>query len=149
MEKADVASSKRSNDNNNDKNNNSNNTLVILLSDITTLLSKQHGNGKDSKLVVKCSSVVEQLLQALSGADLNFIRRQEYHSDLKETLRKILHHIQNDSKGNFITRRFMLTNTRKSQFLHEIQDVADGICGRIFMSYAQRRSQKHKVTSQF
>ena len=132
-----------------DNNNNNNSSLVILLSDIASVLSKQRGDGKDSKMIVKCSSVVEQLLQALSGADLNFIRQQEYHSDLKETLRKILHHIKHDSKGNFITRRFMLTNARKSRFMHEIQDVVDGICGRIFLSYAQRRLLMNKAVPKF
>ena len=119
-------------------NNNNQETLVILLSSITSALSKQH--GRHNKLTVKYSPIMEQLLHALSGADLNFIRQEEYHSDLKETLRKILHHIQQDSKRNFITRRLMLTNARNSRFLHEIQNVVDGICGRIFMSYAQRRS---------
>ena len=146
MAKAEIKSSIKSSD---DINNNNNNSLVILLNDIASILSRQRGDGKDSKMIVKCSSVVEQLLQALSGADLNFIRQQEYHSDLKETLRKILDHIKHDSKGNFITRRFMLTNARKSRFMHEIQDVVDGICGRIFLSYAQRRLQMNKAVPKF
>lgn len=121
------------------------NTLMVLLGGITCeLLKHQQKNGKN-KTVQRISSMAEQLLQALSGTDVCFIRHEEYYHDLKETLKKMLHSLQTESRRNFLIRRccrFVLPRARKSRLLHEMGNVVDGLCGRIFFSYAQRRIMK-------
>ena len=114
--------------------------VVVILSDIVNVLNNQKGG----KLLNKYQPVMKQLLQALSGTDFNLIREAEYYSDLKETLKKIHHNILQASKRKLIARLVMAS--RQTQSVEEIQGVVDRLCGRIFLSYAQRRLMKKNST---
>lgn len=109
--------------------------VLILLKNINAQLT----SGKP-KRTAKYNPVMKQILSALSGTDFNLIRSAEYYSDLKETLLKIFNEVQQSSKRTLIGR--LMLSSRDTQSVTEIQKMVDRLCGRIFMSYAQRRLMK-------
>ena len=117
--------------------------VVVLLNDINSLLT----SGKPKmKQTAKYTSVVKQLLNALSGTNFNLIRSAEYYSDLKETLLKIHSQVKQASKRTLVSR--LMISFRDTQSAEEIQKTVDKLCGRIFMFYAHRRLMKKASVSQ-
>ena len=111
--------------------------VIILLNNINSLLKCE----KRSKQTAKYVPAVKQLLNALSGTDFDLIRRAEYYSDLKETLRKIEHNIQQTAKRTLIG-RLMMSSRRSACSVEDMQKNVDRLCGRILFSYAERRLMK-------
>ena len=111
--------------------------VIILLNNINSLLKCE----KRSKQTAKYVPAVKQLLNALSGTDFDLIRRAEYYSDLKETLRKIEHNIQQTAKRTLIG-RLMMSSRRSACSVEDMQKNVDRLCGRILFSYAEWRLMK-------
>ena len=110
--------------------------VLILLKNINMLLT----NAKP-KRTAKYTLIIKQLLSVLSGTDFDLIRSAEYYSDLKETLLKIFNQVQQTTKRRSLISRLVMASS-DTQSVAEIQKMVDRLCGRIFMSYAQRRLMK-------
>ena len=110
--------------------------VLILLKNINTLLT-----SAKPKRTAKYTPVIKQLLSALSGTDFDLIRSAEYYSDLKETLWKIFNQVQQTTKRHSLISRLVMASC-DTQSVVEIQKMVDRLCGRIFMSNAQRRLMK-------
>ena len=110
--------------------------VLILLKNINMLLT----NAKP-KRTAKYTLIIKQLLSVLSGTDFDLIRSAEYYSDLKETLLKIFNQVQQTTKRRSLISRLVMASC-DTQSVVEIQKMVDRLCGRIFMSNAQRRLMK-------
>ena len=95
--------------------------------------------------VEKFRSTTQQIVKALNGIDVNFIRRAEFYSDLKETLQKILYHIIEVSHRNKWL-RYMMAKKDEMTYM-EVEKHVDYLVSRIVFSYAQRTKQKRRSPS--
>ena len=91
--------------------------------------------------VEKFANITKRLSKVLNGADSAFIRQAEYYSDLKETLQKIWHHInERASQSKFIKKLLM---SKDQKMYEEIERHVDQLVTRIVFAFAQR-VQVHK-----
>lgn len=93
--------------------------------------------------VEKFRETLEQILKALNGMDVFFIRNAEFYPDLKETLSKIHYHIANASTRNKWLKFMMAKKDLVTQ--EEIQKHVDNLVCRIVFSYAQRTKQRRNT----
>jgi len=100
-------------------------------------------NAKHNKAhVEKFRVTTQQIVKALNGIDVNFIRGAEYYSDMKETLYKILYHItEASSRSKWL--KYMMAKKDEMTYV-EIQKHVDNLVSRIIFSYAQRTKQKRR-----
>eukprot|EP00794_Sanderia_malayensis_P008240 gene8240-9122_t len=102
--------------------------------------------AKHNKLhVVKFREITEQIVKALSGMDVHFIRNAEFYPDLKETLSKIYYHIIDSSTRNKWVKMMMAKKDLATY--GEIQKHVDNLVSRIVFSYAQRIKQRRNSPS--
>lgn len=109
------------------------NSLNLLVEEIYQLIRSAKHNKQTFAQFLK---LVNQIIQALSGADANFLRNAEFYQDLLETLNKIKNHLVALSKRKIVAR--FLMSKKDDQILNDMQKHVDTLCGRIFLSYAQR-----------
>lgn len=95
--------------------------------------------------VEKFQGTTQQIVKALNGIDINFIRSAEFYSDMKETLYKILYHVSEASNRNKWL-KYMMAKKDEMTYL-EIQRRVDNLVSRIVFSYAQRTKQKRRSPS--
>lgn len=97
--------------------------------------------AKHNKMhVEKFRQTMEQIVKALNGIDVDFIRNAEFYPDLKETLSKIHYHILDASTRNKWL-KFMMAKKDLSTY-EEIQKHVENMVSRIVFSYAQRTKQR-------
>jgi len=90
--------------------------------------------------VEKFRSTTEQIIKALNGIDVYFIRNAEFYADLKETLCKIYYHVMDAStRKKWI--KYMMAKKDQSNY-EEIQKHVDNMVSRIVFSYAQRTKNR-------
>ena len=104
-------------------------------------ISKSIKNAKRNKShLSKYTSLIKQIIQALSGAEATFLRNAEFYPDLRETLSKIQVNVTELSKRKSFT-RFLMAK-KDALTYEEMQKHVDTLCGRIFLSYAQRMEKR-------
>ncbi len=102
--------------------------------------------AKHNKMhVEKFRQTTEQIVKALNGIDVYFIRNAEFYQDLKETLSKIHYHILDASTRNKWL-KLMMAKKDLTTF-EEIQKHVDNLVSRIVFSYAQRTKQRRSSPS--
>jgi len=108
---------------------------------ILAINTAKHNKSHVQKMLV----IIKQILKALNGADYTFIRRAEFYSDLKETLNKLyIHVIESTGRKRWV--KYMMAK-RDHQFLLQMQEHVDVLCGRIMLSFASRVEQRKYVAS--
>ena len=95
--------------------------------------------------VERFRGTTEDIVKALNGIDVNYIRNAEFYSDLKETLCKIYYHIMEASTRNKWLRYVMAKKDEISR--EEVQKHVDNLVSRIVFSNAQRIKQKRRSPS--
>lgn len=95
--------------------------------------------------VEKFRGTAQQMVKALNGMDVNFIRSAEFYSDMKEALCKILFHVNEASNRNKWL-KYMMAKKDEMTYL-EIQAHVDNLVSRIVFSFAQRTKQKRRSPS--
>ena len=104
-------------------------------------ISKSIKNAKRNKShLSKYTSLIKQIIQALSGAEATFLRNAEFYPDLRETLSKIQVNVTELSKRKSFA-RFLMAK-KDALTYEEMQKHVDTLCGRIFLSYAQRMEKR-------
>ena len=91
--------------------------------------------------VEKFANITKRLSKVLNGADSAFIRQSEFYSDLKETLQKILHHINEKASQSKFIKKLLMSKDQK--MYDEIERHVDQLITRIVFAFAQR-VQVHK-----
>lgn len=86
--------------------------------------------------VLRFVPVLKQITKVLNGADVKFIRRAEFYSDLKETLHKIENHVKESSTRGKWMNKLMAKKNQKS--FDEFEEHVDHLITRIVFSFAQR-----------
>lgn len=86
--------------------------------------------------LMKFVPVVKQITKVLNGADASFIRQAEFYSDLKETLNKIEHQINECKTRGKWTNKLMAKKDQKT--FEEIEHHVDLLITRIVFAFAQR-----------
>jgi hypothetical protein len=86
--------------------------------------------------LVKFVPVVKQLTKVLNGADASFIRQAEFYSDLKGTLNKIEHQINECKTRGKWANKLMAKKDQKT--VEEVEHHVDLIITRIVFAFAQR-----------
>jgi len=118
------------------------NSLNLQVEEIYRLIKSAKRN---KQYIARFVTVIKQITQALSGAEANFLRNAEFYQDLRETLNKIQTHLTTSSKRKPITRLLM---AKKDELTYEeMQKHVDTLCGRIFLSYAQRMEQRATISN--
>ena len=111
-----------------------------------SLIDKIYEAVRDAKHnkahVEKFRGTTQQIVKALNGIDVNFIRSAEFYSDMKETLYKILYHIT-EASGRSKWLKYMMAKKDEMTFV-EIQKHVDNLVSRIIFSYAQRTKEKRR-----
>jgi len=118
------------------------NSLNLQVEEIYCLIQTAKRN---KQYISRFLNVVKQIIQALSGADGNFLRNAEFYQDLRETLNKIRNHLIASSKRKSISR--LLMAKKDDRTFEEMQRHVDTLCGRIFLSYAQRMEKRATISS--
>ena len=109
-------------------------------------ISRVAKNTKRNKaLVTRYISIMKQITKALSGAEASFLRGAEFYSDLRETLSKIYVVVCDLSKQKTMSR--LLLSKKDKITCDEMQLHVDTLCGRIFLSYAQRMEMRRLATA--
>lgn len=116
------------------------NSLNLQIEEISSIAR----NTKHNKaLVARYVNIMKQITKALSGAEASFLRGAEFYSDLRETLSKIQVIISDLTKRKAMSR--LLLAKKDNLTCDEMQCHADTLCGRIFLSYAQRMQMRSSV----
>ena len=109
-------------------------------------ISEAISQAKHNKAhVEKFRFTTEQIVKALNGIDVNFIRNAEFYPDLKETLFKIYYHIVEASTRNKWV-KYLMAKKDESTY-SEVQNHVDNLVSRIVFSYAQRTKQRRRSPS--
>ena len=118
--------------------NESNFGLLGIIDEINFTIAKAKHN---KAYVEKFANITKRLSKVLNGADSAFIRQSEFYSDLKETLQKMWHHINEKASQSRLIKKLLMS---KDQKMHdEIECHVDQLITRIVFAFAQR-VQGHK-----
>jgi len=113
------------------------NSLNIQIEEIYRSIKNAKRNKNH---IARFTSIIKQITQALSGVEASFLRNAEFYSDLRETLNKIQNHVTESSNRKIFARLMM--SKKDYVTCEEIQKHVDTLCGRIFLSYAQRMEKR-------
>ena len=113
------------------------NSLNLQIQEISRI---SRNTKRNKALVTRYIQIMKQITRALSGAEAHFLRRAEFYSDLRETLSKIQVIVGDLSKRKAMSR--LLLAKKDNLTCEEMQRHADTLCGRIFLSYAQRMQMR-------
>lgn len=106
---------------------------LSIIDEINFSIAKAKHN---KSYVGRFANITKRLSKVLNGADSAFIRQSEFFSDLKETLHKIWHHInERASQSKFITKLLM---GRDEKMYEEMECHVDQLITRIVFAFAQR-----------
>ena len=98
-------------------------------------------NARHNKVhAEKFRETLKQIVKALNGVELHFVRHAEFYPDLKETLNKIYCHIIETTTRRKWAKMMMAKKDQKTA--EEIQKHVDNLVSRIVFSYANRTKTK-------
>ena len=86
--------------------------------------------------VEKFGNITKRLSKVLNGADSTFICQSEFYSDLKETLQKIWHHINEKASQSKFIKKLLMSKDQK--MYDEIECHVNQLITRIVFAFAQR-----------
>lgn len=116
------------------------NSLNLQIEEISRIA---HNAKHNKALISRYVLIMKQITKALSGAEASFLRGAEFYSDLRETVSKIQVIVSDLTKRKAMSR--LLLAKKDNLTCDEMQFHADTLCGRIFLSYAQRMQMRSSV----
>jgi len=114
--------------------------MLSLYELIENILCIIKGARKNKAYAYKFTGIMKQIIKSVNGIEYTFIQQAEFYGDLKETLSKIQHHLDESTNRGKIVRVMMARKDVLS--LDEIRFHVDSLCGRIFLAFSQRMKQR-------